>query len=120
MRMTRSEQATATRALSVWRHSRVTALPQLMLPFDCCFEKSQTYAELNTVMLKPTSGGKSTQQVHITCLKGVAANSEHCCRRASHDRTLVQHAPTFYNGRDFSHPQCAVSTSGHHQPVARV
>ena len=45
MRMTRSEQATATRALSVWRHSRVTALPQLMLPFNRCFEKSQTYAQ---------------------------------------------------------------------------
>ncbi len=58
MRMTRSEQATATRALSVWRHSRVTALPQLMLPFNRCFEKSQTYVHKNAFRMPLLSGGK--------------------------------------------------------------
>ena len=63
MRMTRSEQATATRALSVCRHSRVTALPQLMLPLNRCFEKSHTYAQKSSVEVQLSSKDTGDQLV---------------------------------------------------------
>ena len=123
MRMTRSEQATATRALSVCRQSCVTALPQRMLPFNRRLEKSQTCAQRSGTRNNQASFYPDNLNA-VTVLHVVPFDQQkrlqHSCDSKMFDKRGGARALCSETRDEAPYPQCTVCAGSHHQSVARI